>query len=44
MEYAGIRVLGAVLNKAQVSRGHYGYGYGYGYGEDQNDKKKKSKK
>lgn len=38
MEYAGIRVLGAVLNKAQVSRGRYGYGYGYsyGYGEKRN--------
>lgn len=31
MEYAGIQVLGAVLNKAHVSRGHYGYGYGYSY-------------
>ena len=39
MEYAGIRVLGAVLNKAQVSRGRYGYGYGYSYGYGYGEKR-----
>lgn len=33
LQYAGIKVLGAVLNKAGAGNGHYGYGYGrYGYG------------
>lgn len=37
MQYADIRILGAVLNKAPVHEkrygySHYGYGYGYGYG------------
>lgn len=31
LEYADIRILGAVLNKADVTRHRYGYGYGYGY-------------
>lgn len=32
LEYANINILGAVLNKVQVSERRYGYGYGYGYG------------
>ncbi|MCD8348769.1 MAG: CpsD/CapB family tyrosine-protein kinase [Lachnospiraceae bacterium] len=33
LEYAGIHVLGAVLNKVGAKGHHYGYGYGkYGYG------------
>lgn len=31
LEYADIKVLGAVLNKVDVSGHRYGYGYGYGY-------------
>lgn len=30
IQYAGIRLLGAVLNKAPVYEKRYGYGYGYG--------------
>ena len=30
LEYAGIKILGAVLNKAGAEGGRYGYGYGYG--------------
>ena len=44
MEYAGIRVLGAVLNKAHVSRGHYGYGYSYGEKRDAESSAKRGKK
>lgn len=32
MQYANIRLLGAVLNKAPIYEKRYGYGYGYGYG------------
>lgn len=33
LQYAGIKVLGAVLNKAGAGNGRYGYGYGhYGHG------------
>ena len=39
LQYAGIKVLGVVLNKAGAGNGRYGYGYGkyghyghYGYG------------
>ncbi|MCC8047101.1 MAG: CpsD/CapB family tyrosine-protein kinase [Clostridiales bacterium] len=49
MEYAGIRILGTVLNKAgggsrygRYGYGKYGYGYGkygYGYGEEKDEKK-----
>ena len=31
MEYAGINILGAVVNKARMNERRYGYGYGYGY-------------
>lgn len=49
LEYAGIKILGAVLNKVGTKKSGYGYGYGYGsygygygYGQDpQDDKKKK---
>ena len=33
MEYAGINILGAVVNKVRMSERRYGYGYGYGYGK-----------
>ena len=29
--YAGIKILGVVLNKAGAEGGRYGYGYGYGH-------------
>lgn len=32
MQYAGIKILGAVLNKADISDRRYGYGHRYGYG------------
>lgn len=32
LQYADIKILGAVLNKAGAESGRYGYGYGYGYG------------
>lgn len=32
IEVSGCRLLGAVINKAEVSSKKYGYGYGYGYG------------
>ena len=32
MEYAGINILGAVVNKVRMNERRYGYGYGYGYG------------
>ena len=41
LDYTGVKVLGVVLNKVKVKKGHYGkygYGYGYGYGEE-NEKK-----
>ncbi len=51
MEYANVKLLGAVLNKVNTKSGRYGYGYGYeygyGYGErgsKKNAKKKASKK
>ncbi len=50
MEYAGIKILGAVLNKADMSRRRYGYGrkygygYGYGYGKNKESEKKGKKK
>lgn len=33
MEYAGINILGAVVNKVRMNERRYGYGYGYGYGK-----------
>lgn len=33
LEYAGVKVLGAVLNKARKGQSKYSYGYGYGYGK-----------
>ena len=51
LQYADIKILGAVLNKADVKKRRYGYGYGYGYGyeyeyenKDENGEKKKGKK
>lgn len=56
LEFAGVKMLGAVLNKigSRHSRygygygygyGHgYGYGYGYGYGEDKTSKARQKKK
>lgn len=52
MEYAGINILGAVVNKVRMNErrygygygydyGNYGYGYGYGYGEKESDQKGK---
>ena len=32
LEYAGIKILGVILNKVGMSQKGYGYGYGYGYG------------
>ena len=46
LQYAGAKVLGVVLNKAdkeQISK-KYGYGYGYGYGNTKNKAATKSKK
>ena len=43
MEYAGINILGAVVNKVKLTERRYGYGYGYGYGEeDKGDQKGKN--
>ena len=43
MEYAGINILGAVVNKVKLTERRYGYGYGYGYGEeDKSDQKGKN--
>ena len=39
LEFAGVKVIGVVLNKVGTKKSGYGYGYGYGYGEK---KKKKS--
>lgn len=44
IQYAGIRLLGAVLNKAPVYEKHYGYGYGYGYGKSAKKNEKEKKK
>lgn len=54
LEYAGIKILGAVLNKVgggngKYGYGRYGYGYGYGYGNeaeagDEAPKKKRQEK
>ena len=56
LEYAGVKMLGVVLNKLGSKKsgygygygygyGHgYGYGYGYGYGEDEDKGKKKKSK
>lgn len=50
MEYAGINILGAVVNKVRMNErrygygygyGKYGYGYGYGYGEKESGQKGK---
>lgn len=51
LEYAGVKILGVVLNKVGNGAGRYGYGYGrygygygdYGYGEE-SDKKKASRR
>jgi capsular exopolysaccharide synthesis family protein len=47
LEYAGIKMLGAVLNMSggngKYGYGRYGYGYGYGYGKEA-EKEKKSQK
>jgi capsular exopolysaccharide synthesis family protein len=46
LEYAGVKVLGVVLNKMGSKKSGYGhgYGYGYGYGEETGKDKKKSRK
>ena len=43
LEYGGIKLLGAVLNRvgAEKKGYSYGYGYGYGYGKEAQGKKKK---
>ena len=43
LEYAGVKILGAVLNKVGTRRSGYGYGYGYGkrYGYGYGDEKSK---
>ena len=50
LEYAGIKILGVVLNKIGLSQKGYGYGYGfgyggygYGYGEKKGSRKKQEK-
>lgn len=47
IEKSGCKLLGCVLNRAQVKNraygkygSKYGYGYGYGYGEEESDHKK----
>lgn len=44
LEYAGIKILGAVLNQVEEDKKGYGYGYGYGrgygYGYGKDSKKK----
>ena len=32
LTYAGVKIIGAVLNKVGADPNGYGYGYGYGYG------------
>ena len=48
LEYAGIKILGAVLNKIGAAKKGYGYGsgygYGYGYGYGEKNQKKSGKK
>lgn len=56
LDYAGVKLLGVVLNKVGQRKGAYGYGYGYGYGqqygygygygqdEDENKRKRRKKK
>lgn len=44
LEFAGIKVLGAVLNKVGMKRGGYGYGYGYDYGYGYGEQREKQKK
>lgn len=41
LEYADVKVLGAVLNKVGTKKSRYGYGYGYGYGETRSKGKRK---
>lgn len=44
LEYAGIKILGVILNKVGMSQKGYGYGYGYGgygYGYGYGEKKEK---
>lgn len=43
LEYAGVRILGAVLNKVGASNKGYGYGYGYGKGNTKKAAKKQNK-
>lgn len=44
LEYAGVKILGAVFNKAGMKQGRYGYDYGYGYGYGMEKEEKKSAK
>lgn len=45
LDYAGVKVIGAVLNKVGVgSNGYYGYGYRYGYGYNTEESEKRKKK
>nr|WP_302592974.1 CpsD/CapB family tyrosine-protein kinase [uncultured Marvinbryantia sp.] len=48
LEYAGIKILGTVLNKVGTRKSGYGYGYGYGYdygyGENRKSKQNAKKK
>lgn len=44
LTYAGVKIIGAVLNKVGADPNGYGYGYGYGYGQEDDKNKKKSKK
>ena len=41
LEYAGIKILGVILNKVGMSQKGYGYGYGYGEKKDKKDSGKK---
>ena len=34
LDYAGVKLLGSVLNKVGTPKSGYGYGYGYGYGHE----------
>ena len=43
LEYAGIKILGVVLNKVGLSKKGYGYGYGYGEKNTKATKKKAAK-
>lgn len=56
LDFAGVKLLGVVLNKVGNRNGaygygygygygqRYGYGYGYGYGQDEDEDKKKRRK